>query len=540
MFRLQREGACLLLDSRTAAGGDPEPRPSRVTDLAPAPVAARLLSQVRQMLDEASPPQAFDYTEGDGDEARQLEVRLSRCGGDEVLVTVRDISATKAAAREAAAARRLAQTHGDVLLRMLEQLRLGALFVDRSGSCAMVNQTAETLCQQPASALVGRSLDEIDRFSPEDVAQLSAMMAKPTGARERVTVRGRDTDPQRGHWEVDVHDDPRDPDRRILLLHDLSELHELRRQLEGQGQFDDLVGASEPMRQLFRLIDDLAPVDTTVLIEGETGTGKELVARSLHQRSTRAAGPFVAVNCAGLTESLVTSQLFGHRRGAFTGAVRDQPGVFEAANGGVVFLDEIGDVSPVVQSTLLRTLQEKKVTRLGDTRPRAVDVRILAATHRRLEDEVEAGRFRADLLYRVRVARIRIPPLRERGADVPLLVKRFLAEFRAEFGKPIRGVSARAMRALMDYGWPGNVRELRGALEHAAIRSWRSVLETSDLPPEIAVAPPQTDRPGDQPDPIRDALRRTKGNRTKAARLLGVSRATLYRRLSALDLNSSD
>jgi DNA-binding NtrC family response regulator len=297
------------------------------------------------------------------------------------------------------------------------------------------------------------------------------------------------------------------------------------------------------MRRLFRSIDNLTGVDTTVLIEGETGTGKELVARAIHVRSERRARPFVAVNCAGLTESLVSSQLFGHRRGSFTGAHQDSPGLFEAAEGGVLFLDEIGDLPLAVQTSLLRVLQEREITRLGETRTRKVNVRVLAATHRNLTEETERGNFRADLLYRIRVARIQIPALRDHLEDIPLLVSRFLADFRASTGKMVLEISAEAMRALMRFPWPGNVRELRSAIEFAVINCRRPVLVLDDLPPEISALPagiaqaPQPEVPPvDEKERILSALRQTGGKRSAAAKLLGISRATLYRRMADLKI----
>jgi DNA-binding NtrC family response regulator len=298
------------------------------------------------------------------------------------------------------------------------------------------------------------------------------------------------------------------------------------------------------MRVLFKQIEDVSATDATILIEGETGAGKELVARAIHAASGRRQRPFVAVNCAGLTESLLASQLFGHRRGAFTGAIADQVGLFEAANGGTLFLDEIGDIPMSVQTTLLRVLQEREILRVGESSPRRIDARILAATHRNLEAEVAAGRLRQDLLYRIRVVRVRVPPLRERPDDIPLLVGRFLSELRQARGeRATAGVSRDAMATLMAYAWPGNVRELRSAIEAASLASRSSVIQREDLPPEVRfgtpVVPPGNGQTSEIADKlaareIRDALAKTGGNRAAAARLLGIGRTTLYRRLKEL------
>jgi len=294
------------------------------------------------------------------------------------------------------------------------------------------------------------------------------------------------------------------------------------------------------MLQVYEQIREVARVDSTVLIEGDTGTGKELVARAIHNSSHRAGKPFIAVNSAGLTDSLLASQLFGHKRGAFTGAIEDHKGVFEAAEGGTLFLDEIGDIPLNVQTSLLRVLQEREITRLGESKPRRVDVRVLAATHRSLAEEVEKGNFRADLLYRVRVARIQLPPLRRRREDIPLLVGLFLGQCAAATGKTVQEVSPAAMDLLLDYDWPGNVRELKSAIEFGMIRCKTAAIEPDDLPPEVVgfsspPAPPA--EPVDERQRLLQALERANGNRTVAARLLGISRATFYRRLAELDIS---
>jgi DNA-binding NtrC family response regulator len=305
------------------------------------------------------------------------------------------------------------------------------------------------------------------------------------------------------------------------------------------------LGKSAAMQQVYQQIRDVARVDSTVLIDGETGTGKELVARAIHAASHRKDKPFVAVNCAGLTESILSSQLFGHKRGAFTGAIEDHQGLFEAANGGTLLLDEIGDIPMTVQNQLLRVLQEREIVRLGETRPRKIDVRVLAATHRNLSDEVAKGNFRADLFYRIRVARIAVPPLRERREDIPLLAASFLAQFSVAGGKQVTEMSHEVVRLLMDYDWPGNVRELRSAIEFAVIRCRGSAIQPDDLPPEI-IEPADfaSSIPG---DPLSDekarfleALNRSRGNRALAARLLGISRATLYRRLADFNINPAE
>jgi DNA-binding NtrC family response regulator len=291
------------------------------------------------------------------------------------------------------------------------------------------------------------------------------------------------------------------------------------------------------MGRVYRQIQEVAPVDTTVLIEGETGTGKELVARAIHFASPRRDQPFLALNCGGLGGDLLENQLFGHKRGAFTGAVAEQQGLFEAAHGGTLFLDEVGDLPLTAQTHLLRVLQEREITRLGETRPRKIDVRILAATQHDLPDNVRQGRFRADLLYRLCVVQITLPPLRQRPTDIPLLVQEFVAEYSTMTRKSVQGVSREAMQRLLAYPWPGNVRELRGVIESAVIHCMGHVIQAKDLPLGLSQISPSRVRP--TPDPANEkdrllaALEQADGNRRQAARLLGIGKSTLYRRLAA-------
>jgi len=310
--------------------------------------------------------------------------------------------------------------------------------------------------------------------------------------------------------------------------------------------FHGLFGASSAMRSVFDEISRLARVDSTVLIEGETGTGKERVARAICQASARAGKAFITVNCAALTETLAASELFGHKRGAFTGAVGDHNGVFEAAAGGIIFLDEIGDIPRSQQPFLLRVLEEREVTRVGETTPRKIDVRVLAASNRSLDGEVAAGRFRSDLFYRIRVAHIIVPPLRERAGDVPLLAKRFLGQFREKNRSAPRAISEEALRTLSHYPWPGNVREVKNVIEFAVIRCASEIIQRADLPPEIIAAHEPAGgaikklSAEEEKARMLDALSRANRNRTEAARILGMSRATLYRRLSELGISGTE
>ena len=303
------------------------------------------------------------------------------------------------------------------------------------------------------------------------------------------------------------------------------------------SSFGGMVGRTACMREVFDAVRRVAPADATVLLTGETGTGKELAARAIHDHSPRATKPFLAVNCAGLPEGLLETELFGHLRGAFTGAIADKAGLFEAAHGGTLFLDEIADMSLALQQRLLRVLQDHQVRRVGAVRSTTVDVRIVAATRRDLRVEVAAGRFREDLFYRLNVFPITLPPLRERAADIPLLVESALAPLRAT--RPGLACSPLTMRMLRAYGWPGNVRELFAALESAAIRADGNRIDAQHLHEEIRAAlerPPTADRyrasdGDDERASIIAALEQAGGNRARAAEILGMGRTTLWRKM---------
>jgi formate hydrogenlyase transcriptional activator len=245
----------------------------------------------------------------------------------------------------------------------------------------------------------------------------------------------------------------------------------LREEIDRSSMFEDIVGSSEPLRKVLHQLRKIAPSDSTVLILGETGTGKELIARAIHKQSSRSARAFIAVNCAAISPALIASELFGHEKGAFTGATERRIGRFEAANGGTIFLDEVGDLSAEVQISLLRVLQEREVEHVGSNKPIPVDVRVLAATHRDLEELVSEGKFRQDLLYRLNVVPIEMPSLSERAADIPLLVEYFIARFAKKAGKKLRSIDKNSLKLLQEYGWPGNVRELQNVIERAVILS---------------------------------------------------------------------
>jgi DNA-binding NtrC family response regulator len=438
------------------------------------------------------------------------------------------------------------------LLSILNRLRTGTIMTDPLGRLTFVSKACEPFIDKAGSAVLGQQWQEVLPLQAEDSARVFDMTSRPAELREKLATH-METPAGRRYWvDIEIHDDPRDPDRKIFCLYDVSEVRDLRRLLDKKSRFQDLIGRSPRMLAVYELIRQVARVDTTVLIEGETGTGKELVARAIHALSPRSGKQFVTVNSAGLTDSLLASQLFGHRRGAFTGAIDDHKGFFETASEGTLFLDEIGDVPANVQSSLLRVLQEREIMRVGDSKPRQVDVRVVVATNRSLSQQVAAGTFRSDLFYRIRVAHIHLPPLRERREDIPLLVAAFVAQFRAATGKAVEGVSEAALGLLMEFPWPGNVRELQGVIEFAVIRGLGPVIGVDDLPPEIvgagsvgsarrpvrtSRAPQASVRSEEERKRILDALKQANGNRSVAAQLLGIGRATFYRRLEALGID---
>lgn len=433
------------------------------------------------------------------------------------------------------------KAHGD-LLSVLNMLDLGIILINSKGMIEFLNLKALQLSGKGRMKVSGMRWDELFPWKPEDRDRLVGLIGGPEAKRETVQAQVDFGQGRRLWFSIKIQDDPLSPLRNIIILQDVTEINELRSLLDERSRFQGLVGRSGIMQQVYERIKDVSKVDWTVLIEGETGTGKELVARAIHASSHRKERPFLAVNCAGLTDSLLSSQLFGHRRGAFTGAVEDQKGFFEAANGGTLLLDEIGDISMSMQTSLLRVLEEKQVTRLGENKPRKLDVRILAATNRDLGAEAASGRFRLDLLYRLKVGRIKLPPLRERREDIPLLAHLFLKQSAASTGKPVKTAGEAAMQILLQYFWPGNVRELKSALEYATLHSRKDVIEPQDLPPEIVLIDSKNEslveEPADEAAVILSALKRARGNRTRAAEELGMSRSTFYRRLFSLGIKS--
>ncbi len=323
----------------------------------------------------------------------------------------------------------------------------------------------------------------------------------------------------------------------------------LEKQLEERYRFENIIGSSRRMREIFQTITQVAPTRAPVLITGESGTGKELVARAIHRRSDRKDKPFVVIHCGALVSTLLESELFGHEKGAFTGAVESKPGRFELANGGTVFLDEVSEIEPSVQVKLLRVLQEQEFERVGGIKTIKVDARIVSATNVNLEERVKEGKFREDLYYRLKVISIHLPPLRERKEDIPLLVNAFIKEANTLNKKNIRGITSRALSLLMNYHWPGNVRELKNVIESMVILARKDILTVNDVPPYIREPEIQenilkiklgTPWKEIERELIFAALQKSKGNKKKAAEILGLSRRTLYRKLKELSPGVKD
>ncbi|MFV0422166.1 sigma 54-interacting transcriptional regulator [Oleidesulfovibrio sp.] len=454
--------------------------------------------------------------------------------------------------------------------------------VDLSGVVVNLNAAAEEMLQRNAEGVVGLHYTELQPACSNafhDV--LASTLASGTPVREFRAVSEDGAHVMiLGSTPLISLDD--EFSGAVLSGRDITRLATLEEQLRERHSFSNLIGRSKVMQSMFGLLENLAAYDTTVLVTGESGTGKELVAEALHYNGARSGGPLVKVNCTALSESLLESELFGHVRGAFTGAVRDRAGRFETAEGGTIFLDEIGDISMRIQVLLLRFLESKEFERVGDTKPRRADVRIVAATNADLGRRIQEGTFRADLFYRLNVTNIHLPPLRERREDIPLLVQHFTERCNRELGTQVGGVDEGAMAALVSAPWPGNVRELKHTLEHACVLCRQGYISPAHLPAELMQVPSAQmaagrDR-GQVPDmvladssgsgngtvptatpagqnavnfivpsgfgrkkldeaTIRDAINQAGGNKALAARMLGVGRATLYRKMQALKIS---
>ena len=425
----------------------------------------------------------------------------------------------------------------------------GILAVDRQLRVVNLNRAGLDLAGTNRLGAIGRPCTELLGLAADNPLHRALRRSEEVDGLPADMVDGRGRPRQVVATTRILRDEGGEPQGLVAILRDVTELESMRDLLSGREQFHGLLGHSRAMQEIYQLVEDLADSDATVLILGESGTGKELLAGAIHHSSHRRGGPFVKVNCSALSEGLLESELFGHVRGAFTGAVADKVGRFEQASGGTLFLDEVGDLSPSVQVKLLRVLQEREFERVGSGRTLRVDCRVIAATHRDLPREIAAGGFREDLYYRLNVMPIELPPLRQRTEDIPLIVAHFVERFRAETGRPVQRLDDEALGLLMDYPWPGNVRELENAIAHAFIKCRGEVLRAESLPPVLRQRPGAPPRPGGGPPPeqaagapartdaeeerqrVLEALRESRWNRTTAAARLGMHRTTLWRKM---------
>jgi DNA-binding NtrC family response regulator len=440
---------------------------------------------------------------------------------------------------------------GEVLGRALgDGFSVGINFNDqqKTGCCGDIYDCALVdLREIPNSLDTAACEKHIDKYRQADVAPPIVVLL---GDDDPVTLRHM---LEAGAYDVMINP----PDivelrmvlRRAFRLHRAEmELRELRAEQASTHRFDDLVGFSENMQEVFTMARKVAPCDVTVLITGETGTGKTTLSRALHRLSPRGSGPFIAFSCANLPEHLVEDELFGHEKGAFTGAMMMRRGRFEAANGGTLFLDEIGDLPLGLQAKLLRVLHDRSFERLGSNTPITVDVRLVCATHRNLEEMIQKGEFREDLYYRLNVIQLHLPPLRERVGGILLLAHHLLQQISQEFGKKVTRFSRLAIEAMDEYGWPGNVRELENAIRRAVVLAEGSTIEVWHLPVKMREGFDETQRARSYEEELRDfkrrlvirTLQKCNGNKAETARALGLARGYLHRLIHDLKIQSEE
>ena len=431
---------------------------------------------------------------------------------------------------------------------ILESISDGVFTVDLEWRITSFNRAAEEITGIPRGEAIGRRCSEVFRSSMCEVE--CALRQTLETERPVIGKSGYIIDAEGRRIPISVSTAVlRDGEARIIggaeTFRDLGEVEALRRELEGRFRVGDLVSRSPVMQKVFEVLPAIAASPSTVLILGETGTGKELLARTIHALSSRHKGPFVAVNCGALPDTLLESELFGYKAGAFTGANKDKPGRFAMAKGGTLFLDEIGEVSPALQVRLLRVLQERVYEPLGATRSETADARIIVATNRDLAEQMRRGAFREDLYYRVNVVHVELPPLRRRKEDIPLLVEQFIERFNRLQQKAVQGIAAEALSLLMAHDWPGNIRELENLIERSFILCGEGFIGIGQLPEELIAV-----RAGEQAaisgikkihnlfdaQSIRSALERNGNNRLAAARELGIHKSTLFRKMKKLGI----
>ena len=441
---------------------------------------------------------------------------------------------------------KIAERYQDTILNSINE---GVFTVDLNWNITSFNRAAEKITRVRYSDAMGRPCCEVFRTSIcENACALKKTLATGTPLVNIrchiVTASGRQI-PIRLSTAL-LRDGNGTAVGGIGTIQDLTQVEQLRKKLESHYTFEDIIGRSPPMMELFRVMPQIAESDSTVLIVGASGTGKELFARAVHNLSRRRTRPFVAVNCGALPDTLLESELFGYKAGAFTGARKDKPGRFALAQGGTVLLDEIGDISPAMQVRLLRVLQEKRIEPLGSIQPLKIDVRVVAAANQDLENLVHEKKFRKDLFYRIRVVQLKLPELRQRRMDIPILVDHMVAKFNRLKDKDLAGVSEAVLQRLMTHDYPGNVRELENIIEHAFVLCRSGLIEIRHLPPELCDPGIGTENESMAPRTLKSvekemiiqALHRHQGNRGRAARDLGIDYSTLYRKIRGLKIHA--
>lgn len=435
---------------------------------------------------------------------------------------------------------------------IVDTLQDGVMVVDPSGKILALNPSAERLTGYQPDELIGKSCRVLDCTGCEIIGrgraeQWCGLYVKGEVKAKKCLITNKE------NRSVNVIKNAsilRDENGKIIgaveTLTDMSELVRqqmeislLRKNLQMDNGYHGIIGKSSVMQNLFELVDNVALTSAPVIITGESGSGKELVARAIHENSARSEKPFIKINCAALNENLLESELFGHTKGAYTGADKTRIGRFEAAHGGTILLDEIGDIPLSTQVKLLRTLEEKEIERVGDHTPIKVDVRVISSTNKDLENLIDIEQFRGDLYFRINVFPINCPPLRQRIEDIPMIIQNFIRQNNLQSGKKILGLTPEAMEKMTLYDWPGNVRELRNAIEYAFVLCSSGGIEVQHLPPKIAGTsmecpePPKTKYNAniDKKKALIQALRKSRGNRSEAARILGVSRVTVWKQI---------
>jgi PAS domain S-box-containing protein len=427
---------------------------------------------------------------------------------------------------------------------ILNSIADGVFTTDNEGKITFINKAAEEITGFSSKEAIGHHCFDIFRAdicqsrcalketlkTKKEIINLPATILKKGGQKVPISISTAVLKNERGKIIGGVE-----------TFRDLSAIEELKKELSQKYTLGDIISKNHLIHEIFNILPNIAESDSTVLIQGDSGTGKELFAKAIHTLSRRKAKPFVKVNCGALPDTLLESELFGYIKGAFTDAKRDKPGRFALANEGTIFLDEVGDMSPSLQVKLLRVLQEKEYEPLGSTSPRKTDVRIVAATNKDLSKLVSEGKFRDDLYYRLNVVKIDLPPLSQRREDIPLLIDAFIQKFNAKMGKQIMGVSDQALRLLLKYDYLGNVRELENIIEHAFVLCGGHTIDVDCLPKELTMRQGETSSfvaiHGEHPfekaeaEIVKKTLERNRGNRIKAAQELGISRATLWRKM---------